>query len=76
MTDTRPSCLPEEIKYLVKAPIAVEKASADQKLKPMSRINYRKLYTIEHNVKVMNVGRVTRESMAKLIGYWQQNLQD
>jgi hypothetical protein len=29
MTDTRPSCLPEEEGFLTKKPIAVEKASAD-----------------------------------------------
>lgn len=76
MTDTRPFCLPEEEKYLTKKPIAVEKASADQKLDPMSRLNFKKVYTIEHNVKVMNVGKVAKDSLPALLGYWRQSLQD
>jgi hypothetical protein len=76
MTDTRPSCLPEEENYLAKKPIAVEKASADQRLDSMSRLNFKKVYTIEHNVKVMNVGKVAKDSLPALLGYWRQSLQD
>jgi hypothetical protein len=76
MTDTRPFCLPEEERYLNKKPIAVEKASADQKLDPMSRLNFKKVYTIEHNVKVMNVGKVAKDSLPALLVYWRQSLQD
>lgn len=76
MTDTRPYCLPEEEKYLaVKRAIAVEKASSDQKLDPMSRLNFRKIYTVEHNAKVMAVGRVTRDSLPLLLGYWRASLE-
>jgi len=45
-----------------------------QKLDPMSRLNYKKIYTVEHNVKVMGVGRVTKESLAALLGYWRNTL--
>jgi len=76
MTDTQPFCLPEEEKYLTKKLITVEKASDDQKLDIMSRLNFKKIYTIEHNVKVMNVGRVTRDSLPVLLGYWRQSLAD
>jgi hypothetical protein len=76
MTDTRPSCLPEEKRDLTKKPVAVEKASDDQKLDIMSRLNFKKIYTIEHNVKVMNVGRVTKDSLPILIKYWKQSLDD
>jgi hypothetical protein len=76
MTGIRPFCLPEEEKYLTKKPIAVEKASADQRLDPMSRLNFKKVYTIEHNVKVMNVGKVAKDSLPALLGYWRQSLQD
>jgi hypothetical protein len=74
MTDTRPSCLPGEKAFLVKKDIAVQKASDDQKLDPMSRLNFGKIYTVEHNVKVMSVGRVTRESLPVLRGYWRNSL--
>jgi hypothetical protein len=40
----------------------------------MSRLNYKKIFTVEHNVKVMSVGRVTKESLAPLLGYWRQTL--
>jgi hypothetical protein len=76
MTDTRPSCLPEEERDLIKKPIAVEKASDDQKLDIMSRVNFKKIYTIEHNVKVMSVGKVTRDSLPVLLKYWMQSLAD
>ena len=76
MTDTRPFCLPEEEKYLTKRPIAVDKASADQRLDPMSRVNFKKIYTIEHNMKIMNVGKATKDSLPAFIGYWRQSLQD
>ena len=74
MIDTRPSCLPEEEQYLTKVPIAIEKASIDQKLNPMSRLNFKKIYTIEYNVKVMNVGKVTDKSLPPLLGYWRKSL--
>ena len=76
MTDTRPFCLSEEDKYLTKKPIVIEKASADQRLDPMSRLNFKKVYAVEYNVKVMNVGRVAKDSLPALLGYWQQSLQD
>jgi hypothetical protein len=55
-----------------KKPIAVDKASADQKLDAMSRINFARVHTVNWNVKVMNVGMVTRESMPSLVSYWKQ----
>jgi len=32
----------------------------------MSRINFAKIYTVEHNIKVRNVGRVTSESLQEI----------
>ena len=74
MTDSRPSCLSAEKSFLDKKDIAVEKASNDQKLDAMSRLNLSKIYTVEHNVKVMSVGKVTRDSLPVLLGYWRQSL--
>jgi hypothetical protein len=53
--------LPEE-KWLSKQPIAVNMAPG-QTLKPESRINFGKIYTVEHNVKVEPVGQIARSSM-------------
>jgi hypothetical protein len=55
---------------IVKLPIAVKPAREDQKLHRMSRINFDKVYTIEHNVKVMNVGKVVPESIHNLSTYF------
>ncbi len=74
MSDTNPTCTAAESKYLIKKPIAVDKASDDQKLDNMSRLNFNKIYTVEWNVKVMNVGNVTSASMPVLLGYWRNSL--
>jgi hypothetical protein len=73
MSDTRPQRLPEETD-MNKKPIAVTKSSADQKLDEMSRINFSRVHTVNWNVKVMNVGKVTRESMPSLVAYWKQTI--
>jgi hypothetical protein len=55
---------------MVKQPIAVKPAVAEQKLHHMSRVNFDKIYTIEYNVKVMNVGKVVEDSMHNLLLYY------
>jgi mRNA-degrading endonuclease toxin of MazEF toxin-antitoxin module len=74
MSDTEPVKLPEETD-LNKKPIAVDRSSPDQKLLPSSRLNFAKIHTVNWNVKVMNVGRVSRESMPLLVAYWKQSLE-
>lgn len=74
MTGTTPWCSVDEERYLNKKTIAVDRTSEDQKLDPMSRLNYKKIYTVEHNVKVMSVGRVTKISLPVLLGYWRNAL--
>jgi mRNA-degrading endonuclease toxin of MazEF toxin-antitoxin module len=74
MSDTEPEILPGE-SDMTKIPIKVDKASSDQKLPPMSRINFSKVHAVIWNVKVMNVGTVARESMPALVTYWRQALE-
>jgi hypothetical protein len=74
MSDTEPTKLREE-SDLNKKPIAVDKSSPDQKLHPSSRLNFAKIHTVNWNVKVMNVGKVARESMPLLVAYWKQGLE-
>jgi hypothetical protein len=69
MVGTSPEADPAE--KIVKNPIAVNPAGQDQKLHPMSRINFDKMYSIEHNVKVMNVGKVADGSLHNLALYFQ-----
>lgn len=52
-----------------KEALEVEPAKPDQKLDPMSRLNFGKVYTVEHNVKVLPVGRITDGSMARFNSY-------
>jgi hypothetical protein len=53
-----PPLLPGE--QLSKRAIRVEPISPSHKLHPLSRINYAKLYTVEHNIKVYFIGRVAK----------------
>ena len=39
-------------------PIKVDTNSPRDKLDPTSRVNYAKIYTVEHNVKVHFIGRI------------------
>ena len=56
---------------IVKEPIAVKPADLDQKLHPKSRINFDKVHSVEHNVKVMHVGKVADKSLHNLSLYYQ-----
>ena len=74
MSDTKPRRLPEEID-MNKRPIAVDKSSPDQKLDEMSRLNFSRVHTVIWNVKVMDVGKVARESIPTLVAYWKQTIE-
>ena len=54
---------------MTKQPIKVIPRTA-QKLDPLSRINFAKVYTVEHNVRVMPVGEVDQDSKHLLVAYW------
>ncbi len=56
---------------IVKSPIAVIPAGPDQKLHPRSRINFDKMYSVEYNVKVMDVGKVADGWLHNLSLYFQ-----
>ena len=69
MTGERPTDLQDE-HLMNKEPIAVDPASPDQKLNKWSRLDFRRVYTVEHNVKVKNIGQVSKGSMPYLITYF------
>ncbi|KAI9043868.1 uncharacterized protein KD926_002759 [Aspergillus affinis] len=54
---------------MMKEPLEVAPASPDQKLDYMSRLNFGKIYTVEHNVKVLPVGKITERSMPRFQNY-------
>ncbi|KAH8745335.1 hypothetical protein F5882DRAFT_235302, partial [Hyaloscypha sp. PMI_1271] len=43
---------------MTKKPIRIEIKDPAHKLDPLSRLNYAKVYTVEHNVKVLFIGKV------------------
>ncbi|KAF8853414.1 hypothetical protein BDZ45DRAFT_694311 [Acephala macrosclerotiorum] len=54
-------------KGLTRKPIRIRPESQSENLDPMSRLNYAKIYTIEHNIKVLSVGRVTNTDGQTLV---------
>ncbi|PQE23492.1 pfs domain protein [Rutstroemia sp. NJR-2017a BVV2] len=54
---------------LTKIPIRVvrEQPDAEGNLDPKSRLNYSKIYTVEHYVRVLNIGMVHNNSMTSLV---------
>ncbi|KIW84672.1 hypothetical protein Z517_00060 [Fonsecaea pedrosoi CBS 271.37] len=70
MDDTEPRQHPGE-PASNKRPIAVMKATADQKLNSSSRLCYSQPHTVQHTVKAMDVGLVTQESLPYLLSYYQ-----
>ncbi|KAL4861514.1 hypothetical protein BDV12DRAFT_64569 [Aspergillus spectabilis] len=54
---------------MIKEPLEVAPERADETLDPMSRLNFGKIYTVEHNVKVLPIGRVTSASMTRFLQY-------
>lgn len=55
--------------HLSKDPISVirEQEGPEGDLDPLSRLNYSKIYTVEKNVRVLNIGRVADASMSSLL---------
>ncbi len=53
----------------------VEPADPSQNLDRLARVNFAKMYTVEHNVKVMPVGQVSKSSQNLLRGYWMREVE-
>ena len=67
-----PRPLPREPRF-EKKPIAVNMCQ-DHSLTESSRIHFGKCHTVEHNVKVMEIGKVDRDSMADFETYCREEL--
>jgi hypothetical protein len=71
MDDTNPgSTSEEEMRLMTKNPIAVRAASPDQRLHVMSRLHFGAPYSVQMNVKVMDVGTIAQKSMPAFVSYW------
>ena len=65
-----PDLLPED-NGITKGALRVELDGGDL-LDVTSRINYGKTYTVEHDVKVLSVGKVAPEHLALLNSNWKE----
>jgi hypothetical protein len=69
MSNSHPARLASET-GMTKQPICIDPAGPDQTLHQMTRINFAKTYTVEHNFKVMTIGKVADNSMHLLKAYF------
>lgn len=68
---TKPMYLPgEEKRGMYKKPIEIVPTDPDEELSPASRVNFGKVYPIELNVKVHDVGMISDNDMRKLLSYY------
>lgn len=59
---------------MTKDPIEVKIENEAMTIDPMSRINFAKPYTVEHNVLILNVGRVVGDSIGLMDKYFAESL--
>jgi hypothetical protein len=69
----KPAIFEEEQGLMTKQSIAVDMVSGHT-LGMASRLNYAKVSTVEHNVKVMDIGMVSDTSMPYLITHWKDEM--
>jgi hypothetical protein len=65
---------PHTAETIVNDALEIKIEGDDVSVDPMSRINFAKIYTVEHNIKVRNVGRMKATSLPKLQAYFLQAL--
>src|SRR6266487_2048568 len=58
---------------LDKEPLKVNPDTPGAKLELSSLLNFSKIYTVEHNVKVKSIGWISEDSKPKLLAYWKQH---
>ncbi|KAL9115305.1 MAG: hypothetical protein Q9187_007317 [Circinaria calcarea] len=58
-----------------KDPIHVRAISSSEKLDPLSRVNFSKVYPVEHNIKIKEIGLISGTDLKRLIGYWKNATQ-
>lgn len=57
---------------MTKDPIEIEPTHSSETMEPTSRLRFGKMYSIEWNVKVKDIGLVSRRHMSKLMRYHKQ----
>ena len=67
-----PTPLPEEQSKKGAFPIIVEEPT--ETIDPMSRLDFSRIYTVEHNVKVLKIGRISPEHHERLEKYFVESI--
>jgi len=55
---------------MIKDPFPIIIEDSQERLSPMSRLNFGRVYTVEHNTKALKVGRIPKEFLAALDKYF------
>jgi hypothetical protein len=58
---------PLEGEVIINSPVEIKPKTHRDKLVPESRVNYAKVYTIEHNVKVWFIGKIEKQNLNRFI---------
>ncbi|KAK3396179.1 hypothetical protein B0T20DRAFT_501438, partial [Sordaria brevicollis] len=74
-TNVRPPKADEE-EGIVFDPIAVIMEEGKQNISPLARLDFSRVYTVEHDLKVMKIGRVHPDSHSKLDDYYKKTCFD
>ena len=75
MRNTKPEALREE-RIMPKKPIMIEPDRNDgkpERLHKTSRINFSRVSSFEHNLRVKGIGMVVRESLPYLVDHWRKH---
>jgi hypothetical protein len=62
----------EREKGLTKDAIEIKPCEATELMQPTSRLRFGKIHSIEWNVKVRDIGQVSRKHMSKLLRYFKE----
>jgi len=65
---------PGEKESMRKEPFQIKIEESDEKIDAMSRLNFSRVYTVEHNVKVKNIGRIPPDEVPRLIHYFRDSI--
>jgi hypothetical protein len=66
--------LTSDEELLDKDPFAIVVEDPTERIDPMTRINFAQVYTIQHNVKVAKVGRVSKDQLDRLNTYFIESI--
>ena len=61
---------PQAGEKLTRKPIRIQKRQGSEALSATSRLNFGKIYTVEHHAKVVDLGMICDEHLQLIAGYY------